>query len=115
MSETLLQALSSRAADAASPFSTSIETLSRTRVFILAGQSNMVGRGDPSNVTLDSSVHLMYDNDGHFTLDAGAARATSNGFVPLQPQKSCWLKDDTGSYRFHLGPEVPTTPPAFLA
>lgn len=78
----------------------------RSRIFILAGQSNMVGRADPATYPPLDPVPLMFDNDGHFPLVGDATRARSDGYVVLQAQRSAWNKTADGAYRMHLGPEA---------
>eukprot|EP00931_Biecheleriopsis_adriatica_P054497 TRINITY_DN3207_c0_g1_i1.p1 TRINITY_DN3207_c0_g1~~TRINITY_DN3207_c0_g1_i1.p1 ORF type:complete len:271 (-),score=46.83 TRINITY_DN3207_c0_g1_i1:219-1031(-) len=62
------------------------------RIYILAGQSNMVGRADPSGVPLDPSVQITWNNDGNF------GEPSTSPWTSLQPQQSV--------HGLHVGPEA---------
>lgn len=62
------------------------------QIYILAGQSNMVGRADPSGVPLDPGVQIMWNNDGNF------GEPNTSAWTHLQPQQSV--------HGPHLGPEA---------
>ena len=63
----------------------------------------MVGRADPGLARVPDDPdepQFMWHNDSHF--DGG----TSSGYVPLEPQESCWRVDSDGEPLYHWGPEA---------
>lgn len=109
MSASFLAASSTRASDAskAVPLPSdahggAAKTVA-SRIFILAGQSNMVGRGEPDKFPAqDASIRLMYNNDGHRPNEAAAE---SEGWIPLQVQE--FLCEHEGrTDKKHFGPEA---------
>lgn len=73
-----------------------------SRVFILAGQSNMVGRADPTLVNAAPEAQIIWHNDLNF--DGGVASGPE--YVALQPQRSGWRTDEHGAPLSHWGPEA---------
>lgn len=75
-----------------------------SRIFVLAGQSNMVGRADPMLARMaddPAKPQIVWHNDLNF--DGGSA---SDGYVELQPQQSGWRVDADGAPVAHWGPEA---------
>eukprot|EP00746_Dinoflagellata_sp_MGD_P133256 gnl/MRDRNA2_/MRDRNA2_66953_c0_seq3.p1 gnl/MRDRNA2_/MRDRNA2_66953_c0~~gnl/MRDRNA2_/MRDRNA2_66953_c0_seq3.p1 ORF type:complete len:242 (+),score=25.09 gnl/MRDRNA2_/MRDRNA2_66953_c0_seq3:122-847(+) len=88
------------------PAKNSVDSQARNRFFILAGQSNMVGRGDPKQIPpslaseVADRVFLCYDHDQNFAMKFGFPRATC-AWKPLTTD----LQYSYGGKCHHFGPE----------
>lgn len=86
--------------------SVNVKCEARSQLFILAGQSNMVGRGDPRKIPesivseVATRVFLCYDHDQNFAAKLGGPRATSS-WKPLTTD----LQYSYGGECHHFGPE----------